>query len=79
MNNEQSTMNYELFKTNPISEMPKMVVTAANTTNYNEQLTMNCYSKQTRSNPTCSELVEPILSTSSGFKSQPGKKICENM
>ena len=45
-----------------------MVVTAVYTmTNNNRQRTMNC-SKQTQSNPTCSELVEPILSTSGGFK-----------
>jgi len=72
MNYEQFTMNYEqwtmnnelwtikLFKTKPISKMPKMVVTAVYTmTNNNEQRTMNC-SKQTQSNPTRSELVEPI-------------------
>jgi hypothetical protein len=40
-----------LYQTKPISEMPKMVVTAVMTmTNNNEQPTMN-YSKQTQSNP----------------------------
>jgi len=29
----------------------KMIVTLANTTNYNELLTMNCYSKQTQTKP----------------------------
>jgi hypothetical protein len=61
LNNElQSIKNERLCKTNPISERPKMVVTLAITmTNNNKQRTMN-YSKQTQSNPTCSELVEPI-------------------
>ena len=42
--------------------MPKMVVTLVITTNYNEQLTMNCYSKQTQSNPTCPERSRRICS-----------------
>jgi hypothetical protein len=34
-----------------------------------EQITMNNEpEKQTQTNPTCSELVEPILSASGGFK-----------
>jgi hypothetical protein len=56
-----SIKNNKLCKTNPISERPKMVVTAVITmTNNNEQRTMN-YLKQTQSNP--------ILSASGGFKS----------
>jgi hypothetical protein len=39
-----------------------MVVTLMKTTNYDEQLTMDCFQKQTQSNPTCGELVESILS-----------------
>ncbi len=44
-----------LCKTNPISEMPEMIVTVVYTmTNNNEPGTMN-YPKQTQSNPTCGE------------------------
>jgi hypothetical protein len=44
----------------PNFQKPKMAVTLVKTMTYNnEQRTMN-YSKQTQSNPTCSELVEPI-------------------
>jgi hypothetical protein len=47
---------------------PKMVVTLAKTSNYNnEQRTMN-HPKQTQSNPTCSELVEPIANQPPHFQ-----------
>ena len=65
-NNElRSINNDKLCETNPISEKPKMVVTAVYTmTNNNKQSTFN-YSKQTQTKPTCSELacgelVEPV-------------------
>jgi hypothetical protein len=52
----------------PNFSKPKMVVNLVITrANNNKQRTMN-YRKQTQSNPTCSELAEPILSTSGGFK-----------
>jgi len=37
-----------------------MLVTLVKTRNYSEKPTMDTWSKQTQSNPTCSELVEPI-------------------
>ena len=46
-----SIKNNKLCETKPISEMPKMFITSIKTTNYNELLTMNCYSKQTQTNP----------------------------
>jgi hypothetical protein len=39
----------------------QMLVTQVLTTNCNEKLTMDTWSKQTQTKPTCSELVEPIL------------------
>ena len=57
-NKIQSIKNNKLCKTNPIYEEPKIAVTLALITNYNELLTMNCYSKQTQTNP--------ILSASGG-------------
>jgi hypothetical protein len=47
----QSIKNNKLCETKPIPERPKMVVTLLKTTNYNELLTMNCYSKQTQTKP----------------------------
>jgi hypothetical protein len=56
----RSIKNNKLCETKPISKTPKMVVTLAIAmTNNNKQRTTN-YSKQTQSNPICSELVEPI-------------------
>jgi hypothetical protein len=46
-----SIKNNKLCETNPISKPLKMFVTAVITTNYNEQLTMNCHSKQTQTKP----------------------------
>jgi len=49
-----------IMQNKPNFQNVQMVVTAVYTMNYNnEQRTMN-YAKQTQSNPTCSELVEPI-------------------
>jgi hypothetical protein len=58
----------DLCKTNPISEESKMSLIHYMTKEYENKSGLLTMVKQTQSNPTCSELVEPILSTSGGFK-----------
>jgi len=61
LNNElQSIKNERLCKTNPISEKPKMNLTFRSTKDYENNSGLLKMEKQTQSNPTCSELVEPI-------------------
>jgi hypothetical protein len=62
----QSIKNNKLCKTNPISEKPKMNLTSYATGDYENNSRLLKMAKQTQTNPTCSELVEPILSASGG-------------
>ncbi len=50
----------------PNLQKSQMFITAVKTTNYSEKLKMDTWSKRTQTNPTCSELVEPILSAFGG-------------
>jgi len=70
-------MNNEPIKTNPISEESKMSLTHYMTKEYENKSGLLTMEKQTQSNPTCSELVEPILSASgvyTMFLSYPNMK-----
>jgi len=44
----------------PNFQKSQMFITEMMTRNYNEKYTMDTWSKQTQSNPICSEPVEPI-------------------
>jgi len=56
----QSIKIERLCKTNPISEKPKMNLNYYSTRDYENKSGLLTTAKQTQSNPTCSELVEPI-------------------
>ena len=56
----RSIKNNKLCKTNPIYEMSEMNLTPCLTMNYDNKSALLTMEKQTQSNPTCSELVEPI-------------------
>jgi len=56
----QSIKNNKLCETNPISKKPKMNLTYYSIKNYENKSGLLTMEKQTQSNPTCSELVEPI-------------------
>jgi hypothetical protein len=51
----------KLCETNPISKMPKMLVSDVMATTNNKKLRTMNYSKRTQTNPIYGELVEPIL------------------
>jgi hypothetical protein len=69
----QSIKNNKLCETNPISEKQKMNLNPCSAKDYENKSPLLKMAKQTQSNPTCSELVEPILPAYGGFT----PKICD--
>jgi hypothetical protein len=59
--NNESINNNKFHKTNPIPKKPKMELSLYLTKDYGNESIPSNSEKQTQSNPTCSELVEPIL------------------
>jgi hypothetical protein len=63
-----SIKNNKLCKTNPISEKPKMNLNHYKTKHYDNKSGLLTMEKQTQTKPTCSELVESILSAFSSVE-----------
>jgi len=49
------------MRNEPNFQKSQMFITVILTMTYNEKTEMDTWSKRTQTNPTCSELVEPIL------------------